>query len=332
MSRHDLLPPNATQLERDLSRSTSSLVRAAGPVPIIRTAKRLNIPDSVVPWLIYEYGLGELLPYLEDERRALAEGILWQRIRGTPQALTIGLSWLNLDGWVEEPEAGTFRWSEFMVGLQQPSTGFDALRRLVGLSRISAPVRSRLQRVYSVHYDMRRFVLDDTLLSEGGMLSDHSGVRLFNSELGTGLTWGLFSWNDQPWTQAIESDLQDFPQVSFGALKAFQVAIETVVASVATAMRMEAATNQDRFLLSQGVLDEEWHVTNWPAAITTVGVGVQSVFDSDVFEDDVFESGTIVDGIVITHAVDHDRFILSRDALDEAWHLTNWEAQITTLQ
>ena len=32
-SRYDLLPPNATQLERDLSRVTSSLERIGRPVP-----------------------------------------------------------------------------------------------------------------------------------------------------------------------------------------------------------------------------------------------------------------------------------------------------------
>jgi hypothetical protein len=72
-SRYDLLPPNATQLERDLSRVMSSLVRTGPPVPLIRTAKRTDIPDSVVPWLIYEYGLGEILPYLgNNQRQALA--------------------------------------------------------------------------------------------------------------------------------------------------------------------------------------------------------------------------------------------------------------------
>ena len=63
MSRYDLLPPNATQLERDFSRATSPLERLAytstqvfspdvfepdvfddkQPVPNIRTAKRIDI-------------------------------------------------------------------------------------------------------------------------------------------------------------------------------------------------------------------------------------------------------------------------------------------------
>lgn len=310
MSRYDLLPPNATQLERDFSRAISSLVRAGRPVPVIRTAKRVDIPDSVVPWLIYEYGLGELLPFLEDERQALAEGILWQRIRGTPQALTIGLSWLGLDGWVEEPEAGTYRWSEFMVGLTEPTQGFDALQRLVGLSRISAPVRSRLQRVYSVQYDMRRFVLDDSTLSDGAMLSDHSGIRLYDPSLGAGRRWDFEPWGEYPWNQQPDEDLADFPQVSFGMAIGAHVVTTATVGSAATAINGSEATNQDRFLLSQGVLDEEWHVLNWAAAVTTLG-------DSDLIA-------------TAQHAFGHDRFVLSQDQLDEDWHATNWQPAITT--
>lgn len=311
MSRYDLLPPNATPLERDFSRSISSLQRTGQPVPVIRTAKRLDIPDSVVPWLIYEYGLGELLPYLDDERQALAEGILWQRIRGTPQALTIGLSWLNLDGWVEEPESGTFRWSEFMVGLAVPTQGFDSLRRLVGLSRISAPVRSKLQRVYSVQYDMRRFVLDDTTLSDGGMLSDHSGIRLYDPELGSGLTWGFYSWNEQPWGAAVDQSFVDFPQISFGMQLGTSVEAGATVAAAHTGINGAQATNEDRFLLSQGKLSDDWHVINYGCTITSLGEGDQV--------------------ITASHAWGHDLFVLSRDALDEGWHVTNWDSGITTL-
>jgi P2-related tail formation protein len=310
MSRYDLLPPNATQLERDFSRATSSLVRAGRPVPIIRTAKRLDIPDSVVPWLIYEYGLGELLPFLEDERRALAEGILWQRIRGTPQALTIGLSWLNLTGWVDEPEAGTFRWSEFMVGLAEPTQGFDALQRLVGLARISAPVRSRLQRVYSVQYDLRRFVLDDSLLSEGGMLSDHSGIRLYDPTLGTGRRWDFSPWGEFPWSEQPDDDLVGFPQVSFGWAITGHAAADAIASGVSVSLVSNEARNEDRFLLSQGILDEGWHVLNHGGAVTSLG-------DGDVVA-------------TATGAFGHDRFLLSQDQLDEDWHATNWQAAVTT--
>lgn len=175
MSRYDLLPPNATPLERNLSRATSTLDRIARPVPIIRIAKRVNIPDGVIPWLVYEYGLGELLPYITNQRRLVSEGVLWQRIRGTPASIRIGLTWVDVEGFVEESERGTRRWAEFMIGLDA-AVDADTIDRIVGIARIASPVRSRLQRIFAV-YDFRRFVLDESGLSDGGILSDHSGTR-----------------------------------------------------------------------------------------------------------------------------------------------------------
>ena len=39
-------------------------------------------------------------------------------------------------------------------------------------------------------------------------------------------------------------------------------------------------TSQDRFLLSQGILDEEWHVLNHPAGQTDIFVSSASRYDS----------------------------------------------------
>lgn len=242
MSRHDLLPPNATTLERDFSRSTSSLQRTGGPVPIIRTAKRVDIPDSVVPWLIYEYGLGEILAYLgNNQRRAIAEGVLWQRIRGTPDAVRIALSWISITGLIDESEGGSARWAEYQLGLSAGTTGEQIIDDIVGVTRISSPVRSRLQRIYAV-YDFRRFVLDDSLLSDGGMLSDHSGVR------------------PRP----------DWPQISYGQILSSLVEENATVASVHTDVIGVLAEMSDRFILSRSKLDEEWHTINHPSLLTNL--------------------------------------------------------------
>ncbi len=242
MSRYDLLPPNATALERDFSRSTSSLQRAGGPVPIIRTAKRVSIPDSVVPWLIYEYGLGEILPYLgNNQRRAIAEGVLWQRIRGTPEAVRIALGWIGITGLVEESEGGTYRWAEYQLGLSAGTTGEQIIDDIVGVTRISSPVRSRLQRIYAV-YDFRRFVLDDSLLSDGAILSDHSGVR------------------PRP----------DWPQISYGQILSSFVQENATVASTHTDVIGVLVRNFDRFLLDHSLIDEEWHTINHSALLTTL--------------------------------------------------------------
>lgn len=240
MNRYDLLPPNATQLERDFSRASSGLQRVGSPVPIIRTAKRTDIPDSVVPWLIYEYGLGEILPHLGgNQLRALAEGVLWQRIRGTPDAVRIALSWIGITGQIDESEGGSARWAEYQLGLSAGTTGEQIIDDIVGVTRISSPVRSRLQRIYAV-YDFRRFVLDDSLLSDGGMLSDHSGVR------------------PRP----------DWPQISYGQILSSLVLENATVASTHTDVIGLLAEMSDRFILSQSKLDEEWHTINHPGLIT----------------------------------------------------------------
>lgn len=236
MSRYDLLPPNATPLERDFSRAISSLERIGRPVPIIRTAKRRNIPDSVVPWLIYEYGLGEVLEYLPDARQALVDGIAWQRLRGTPAAIGIGLSWLGLTGAIDESEGGSYRWAEYQLGLPAPVQGLEIIHRIVGVTTISQPLRSRLQRIFSI-YDHRRFVLDDSLLSEGSPLSDHTGTR----PLGP-----------------------DGPQISFGDYHTVLIDAQGQVGMVATEVRPSLVPYIDTFLLDHSFIDEEWHLPNDP--------------------------------------------------------------------
>jgi hypothetical protein len=250
MSRYDLLPPNATQLERDFSRATSFLERIGRPVPIIRTAKRIDIPDSVVPWLIYEYGLAEVLEYLPDQRQALVDGVAWQRIRGTPQAILTGLSWLGLSGTIDESEGGSVRWAEYQVGLPAPVQGLEPIRRIVGVATISQPVRSRLQRVFSV-YDHRRFILDDSLLSEGSPLSDHTGTRPL----------GL-----------------DGPQISFGDYRATLIDAAPQLQVARTEVLASLVPYLDRFILDHSFVDENWHHLNEPIVRTDVIPGSASRF------------------------------------------------------
>jgi|TARA_B100001741_G_scaffold68893_2_gene55017 hypothetical protein len=173
-----LLPSSSTPLERDLSASMNALPRLKDSVELIRTAKRENIPDSVVPFLIYEYGLGELLPYLSDPRTAIATGVLWQRLRGTPQSFRIALGWINNDGTIEESEGGTSRWSQFQLGLDSAPVDLSQTDSVVEIGRLSSPVRSSLFRIYGGWYDGRRFNLDDHKLSGLDTLCDHTGVYL----------------------------------------------------------------------------------------------------------------------------------------------------------
>ena len=192
MSSSDLLPSSSSQLERDISRSSDHLSRLGQGPPRVRDGKRLNIQDDVIPWLILEYGLGELLPYIPDQRQAVREGVKWQRVRGTPAAVRTALSWIGFDALIEESERGSIRWADFQLGLDQAPNGLEFTENVVQVSRLSSPVRSRLFRIYGGWFDFRRFKLDEHGLSTGSWLCDHTGVYLEQDR-------------DVPW-----------PQLSFG--------------------------------------------------------------------------------------------------------------------
>lgn len=237
MTAVDLLPSNATQLERDLSLSSNTLPRLSAATQRIRNAKREDIPDSVVPWLIYEYGLGEILPFVPDLRQALADGIQWQRVRGTRAAIDIGLGWIGFDAMVEESEAGTLRWADFQMGLDQAPNGLEFTNNVIQISRLSAPIRSRLFRIYG-GYDHRRFRLDDHLLSGGSWLADDTGVYL----------------------------REDWPQLSFGRqfTDAFNLTADATFGLSIERTRTDGGIYEDRNILSVSQLDElvwePWHM------------------------------------------------------------------------
>ena len=250
MSHYDLLPPNATTLERDFSRSTSSLERTGAATPVVRTAKRVGIPDSVVPWLIYEYGLGELLDFIPDQRQAIADGVPWQRIRGTPQSLIDALDWIGLEGEIDESEGGTTRWAEYQIGLPAPVQGLDVIRQIMAVAVLSQPQRSRLQRVFSV-YDYRRFVLDDSLLSDGSPLSDHTGTR----------------------------PIPGGPQISFGDYRAALINAPPTLRVSTVWVLPVLVPYIDTFLLDHSLLDEDWHQLDAPIGRTDIIAGTAARLD-----------------------------------------------------
>ena len=68
-SRHEphLLPPNASRLERAVSLTTDPLSHL-GPASEALIDFKTHPADALLPWLIWEYGLGELLPYPNPTR------------------------------------------------------------------------------------------------------------------------------------------------------------------------------------------------------------------------------------------------------------------------
>lgn len=243
MSLYDLLPPNSTQLERDLSRAVSSIPRLAGSIPIIRTAKRKNYPASVLPWLLYEYGLGEISDYLPDYQAVLEQGLAWQRIRGTPRSIIDAVGWIGYTATLDEDEERqSERWPDYHLTLDGLPAEAD-LYDIAYLATISTPVRGTLQRIY-FDWDLRRQVLDETYLDGPFLLDDHSGIR---------------------------DVIDGFPdvQVSLGDYRIESNAGPDADAAHQWALYRGSNDERELFLLDEwSDLDEWWHVLNSPSTRT----------------------------------------------------------------
>ena len=231
LRRDPLLPTNATVLERALSVSTDLLTRLAGEAEALAGFKT-DPADSLLPWLIWEYGLGELLPYLPEPRKAITEGIRWQRLRGTPAALTTALSWIGATATVEQETPG-IHFAEFQFDPGQVLESDETIANLIAIARLSAPARSRLSRIYH-GWDLRRVVLDESRLGEA-LLSDHSGVF----------------WRD------------GLTKLSFGRVRKFaQPAQDIALIPAREAVRFATARLLDRYLLSFSALGDPGHTPN----------------------------------------------------------------------
>lgn len=166
-----LLPPNATALARALESVLALDDRIAG-IEAIGPAK-LDAITPYLPWLIWEYGLGELLPYLPDSHQAIREGVAWQRLRGTPQALTTALGWRGFGAAALEESGPGIGFAAFQLdpGTVPPP---DAVVDIVALARLAAPARARLVRLYhDLDWRAARY---DTPMDQRFLYDDWSGV------------------------------------------------------------------------------------------------------------------------------------------------------------
>lgn len=223
----NLLPTNATPWEGALADAIDDFDPLAGPAERIRSAKRVSPPSDFVPFLIAEYGLGELTPYVVNHYDLLRDGVKWQRLRGTPAAVSLGLSWLALSAAIVEARHDRRFWNSFQLYLTTlPGADTPDLERIENIASLSVPLRSKLRR--GVHgYDVPMLVTDRTPL-DASVLDSDSGVavraggarwsfgrefdldHLFTEAEGVALgnwieppvpenlQWGGGNWNDPP--------------------------------------------------------------------------------------------------------------------------------------
>lgn len=225
-----LLPPASTALERAYADATDIYTRTRDPVSAMRGLKLANPPPSFLPFLVYEYGLGELTPYVETLYDLIGEGIDWQRVRGTPRALEMALAWIGYEADLEEFPTRRRWWNFFMLALDRVrDQEAPDLASIAGVAGLSVPLRSVFWRGFS-GYDVRALEYSRNRWS-GALWGSYSGVRVAGNpakwsfgrvydyshvmtqeelealdvwiepdegEEGP-LTWGSFPWPGVPW-------------------------------------------------------------------------------------------------------------------------------------
>lgn len=174
MTFETILPPSATVAERSLEAAAGD--RPALPASILRLLEcKENPTDDALLALVWEYGLEELMPFIADLRELISEGLAWQRIRGTPASIEQAFGWVGEGAaTVENEEPDGVHWHEFQIDPGYTPNGPYDTDRLKRLAAISAPVGTKLARLFH-GYDVRRLVLSDS--DYGAFLSDYSGVR-----------------------------------------------------------------------------------------------------------------------------------------------------------
>lgn len=192
-----ILPPNATPWERLHHEVNDHLTRTSPSYDQVEFLRE-SPPPQIMPFLIWELGLGELTPYLPQLYALVDEGVRWQRIRGTPGAIRKGLGWIGYDFLALEEEVDRLlvgipsdqvrlRWSRIQIELDRiRDADRPDLERIAGIGQLSLPQRSYFSRAFH-GYDIRA---GETGFQKTGacLTSDHSGV--FIDEIPTQWSFG----------------------------------------------------------------------------------------------------------------------------------------------
>ena len=171
LTLQSLLPPNHSQLQQQglLSQQHAPYDDAISELISLKADPN----ESLLMWLVWEYGLEAILPYIQNVRQTLKDGLAWQRIRGTPKSLALALSWLNLnDARIENTGPGRHHYT-YQLDLGEVPAG--RIGKVVKLAELSPPVSAKLTRLYH-GYDIRNQTVSGSRDGFGHILSDYSGV------------------------------------------------------------------------------------------------------------------------------------------------------------
>ncbi|WP_273721110.1 phage tail protein [Bartonella sp. ML71XJBT] len=178
-----LLPTNATEFEKRLADVCDFHQDVDGSVLGISRSKLITRPPRFLPWLIEEYGLGELTPYVPNLYDLIDQGLQWQRIRGSLAAIEMGLRWLEVSARFQPAWTGRAWWNSFQLYFDHlpERTQLEAIEAITDLSK---SLRSDFRRgtygydVQAVEGNMSR--LDDSMLEYESGIHLTAGGTLFS--------------------------------------------------------------------------------------------------------------------------------------------------------
>lgn len=179
---------------------------------LIATIKEFGISivlDDWVPWFVWDLGLEEVVPYVRDMRQALAEGPAWQRTRGTPRGIEIGIGWVQSAGTVAAPDQ-RHAWWEFQVSFDAPVADVEQLRQLHGIIGLSKAAEDELFRMVSPGADWRPVRMDFHRFDDG-LMDGYSGTALWPGGPLVSLGWS------GAYVQDVETDTTTSMQVADAA-------------------------------------------------------------------------------------------------------------------
>lgn len=159
--------------------------RMGAAVPSITTAKE-SPPPTFLPYLVYEYGLGMLTPYVTNLYDVIDAGVRWHRLRGTYTGVAQGLSFVGVTATVEPAWHGRAWWNSAQLRFPSlPANDVPLLGAIEGITGLSLPFRSDFRRgVFD--YDIQPAEADGAMLDESH-IEEESGVRLS----ATGAVWSF---------------------------------------------------------------------------------------------------------------------------------------------
>ncbi|WP_150526280.1 phage tail protein [Roseibium sediminis] len=173
---HTLLPDNYAPTEVAVELAGASEDRLMPGVDRIPGWKLTSRSASLIPFLIYEFGLEALVPYIQDQYFLIDAGRQWARVRGTHKAIDDGLGFVGYAAGIEEPPERRSTWWKVQLHLDRLRDSEEDLERIDGIVGLSLPTRSKLRRVYH-GYNIPAVETGYTRLGSCRLAGD-SGVRV----------------------------------------------------------------------------------------------------------------------------------------------------------